>query len=109
LLAGGTAIEPNVLILQTLVLPLIWMTSRSVRQAVIVTIANAVLLGVAYAVWGGFTPEKTVAGFLTTGISAAFALAIGLWITRIAEWGSERQRLLTELTAAQADLEAASR
>lgn len=109
LLAGGTAIEPNVLILQTLVLPMIWMTSRSVRQAVIVTIANAVLLGVAYAVWGGFTPEKTVAGFLTTGISAAFALAIGLWITRIAEWGSERQRLLTELTAAQADLEAASR
>lgn len=109
LLAAGTAIEPNMLILQTLVLPLIWMTSRSTRQAVIVTLLNAVLLGIAYAAWGGFTADTTLSGFLTTGLSAAFSLAIGLWITRIARWGAERQRLLAELTAAQSGLEAASR
>ncbi|MGM1017209.1 MAG: sensor histidine kinase [Actinomycetota bacterium] len=109
LLAMGIAIEPNMLLLQTLVLPLIWMTSRTTRQAVIVTLVNAVILGVSYAIWGGFVAETTIAGFLTTGLSAAFSLALGLWITRIAAWGSERQRLLRELTAAQAGLDAASR
>ncbi len=109
LLAVGTAIEPNMLILQTVALPLIWMTSRSTRQAVIVTITNAAILGLAYAYWGRFMADTTTAGFLTAGLSAAFSLAIGLWITRIAEWGAERQRLLAELTAAQAGLAAASR
>ena len=109
LLAVGTAIEPNMLILQTIALPLIWMTSRSTRQSVIVTIVNALILGLAYAFWGRFTAETTTAGFLTAGLSAAFSLALGLWITRIAEWGAERQRLLADLTAAQSGLAAASR
>lgn len=109
LLAIGVAIEPNMLILQTLVLPLLWMTSRETRQAIIATLLNAAVLGVAYASWSGFTLEGAIAGFLTTGLSAAFAVAIGLWITHIAQWGTERQRLLAELTAAQASLEAASR
>ncbi len=109
LLAIGTSLAPNMLMLQTIVLPLIWMTSLSVRQAVLVTLANAVVLGLAYSVWGGFQPATVVAGFFTTGLSAAFSIALGLWITRIAEWGSERQRLLAELTEAQTNLEAASR
>ncbi|WP_341976126.1 sensor histidine kinase [Microbacterium sp. LTA6] len=108
LLALGVSLEPNMLLLQTLVLPLIWMTSRSTLQSVIVTVLNALILGTAYSVWGGFAPELVIAGFLTSGLSGAFSLALGLWITRIAEWGSERQRLLAELTAAQTRLEAAS-
>ncbi|WP_243231845.1 sensor histidine kinase [Microbacterium sp. CIAB417] len=109
LLAIGVMLQPNMLVLQTIVLPLIWMTSRSPRQAVVVTLVNAVVLTLAYWVWGGFAPEGLLAGALTSGLSAAFAIALGLWITRIAEWGAERQRLLAELTAAQASLEAASR
>ncbi|MFB7251381.1 sensor histidine kinase [Microbacterium sp. NPDC056234] len=109
LLAVGTAIEPNMLILQTIALPLIWMTSRSTKQSVIVTLINAVVLALAYAFWGMFAPEATIAGFLTAGLSAAFSIAIGLWISRIADWGVERHRLLTQLTAAQASLESASR
>lgn len=109
LLAIGTSLAPNMLLLQTIVLPLIWMTSRSARQSVIVTLANAVVLTLAYSVWGGFDPAVVVAGALTSGLSAAFSIALGLWITRIAEWGSERQRLLAELTEAQTSLEAASR
>ncbi|MGW8482186.1 sensor histidine kinase [Microbacterium sp. NPDC055903] len=109
LLAVGTMIEPNMLLLQTIVLPLIWMTSRSTRQSLTVTVINAVVLGLAYSAWGGFAPTTVMAGFLTSGLSAAFSIALGLWITRIAEWGSERQRLLAELTSAQADLESASR
>lgn len=109
LLATGTAIEPNLLLLQTLVLPLIWMTSRSTLQAVLVTIGNGVVLALAYAFAGDFTADALSAGFVTSGLSTAFSLALGLWITRIAEWGVQRQRLLSELTAAQAGLESASR
>lgn len=109
LLAVGVALEPNMLLLQTLVLPLIWMTSRSTLQAVLVTLGNGVVLALAYGIWGGMTVDALRAGALTSGLSTAFSLALGLWITRIAEWGVERQRLLADLTAAQAGLEIASR
>ncbi|MFJ2543471.1 sensor histidine kinase [Microbacterium sp. NPDC087589] len=109
LLAVGVAIEPNMLLLQTLVLPLIWMTSRSTLQAVLVTLGNGVVLGLAYGYWGDFTADALSAGFISSGLSTAFSLALGLWITRIAEWGVERQHLLADLTAAQAGLETASR
>jgi signal transduction histidine kinase len=39
------------------------------------------------------------------GISFVFAIVMGVWISRIAELGNERKRLLDELTAAQAQLE----
>lgn len=109
LLAAGVVREPNMLLLQTLVLPLIWMTSRSTLQAILVTIGNGVVLALAYAAWGSWAGEAFAGGFLTAGLSTAFSLALGLWITRIAQWGVERQRLLAELTAAQAGLERASR
>ncbi|HWV50731.1 MAG TPA: hypothetical protein VN035_14875, partial [Microbacterium sp.] len=109
LLAIGVAIQPSMLLLQTIVLPLLWMTARSPRQAIIATIVNAVVLTVSYWSWGGFATWALLAGSLTSGLSAAFSIALGLWITRIAEWGAERQRLLTRLTDAQASLEAASR
>ncbi|MGY1551416.1 sensor histidine kinase [Microbacterium sp. A588] len=108
LLAVGVLLDPNMLLLQTIVLPLIWMTARSVPQAVIVTLTNAVVLGLAYSVWGGFQQETVIAGFITSFLSAAFSLALGLWITRIADWGAERQRLLSDLTEAQKSLKAAS-
>lgn len=109
LLTVGVAIEPNMLLLQTLVLPLIWMTSRSTLQAVLVTVGNGVVLGLAYGYWGDFTADALSTGFISSGLSTAFSLALGLWITGIAEWGVERQHLLADLTAAQAGLETASR
>lgn len=109
LLAIGTSIEPTMMLLQTIVLPLIWMTSRSTRQSILVTLLNAVVLSIAYAASDGFSPGMLLAGIVTSGLSAAFSIALGLWITRIAEWGTERQRLLADLTAAQHGLEAASR
>ncbi|MFJ4224020.1 sensor histidine kinase [Microbacterium sp. NPDC089695] len=109
LLALGVSLEPNMLILQTLVLPLLWMTSITTRQAILVTIGNGIVLTVAYSAWGGFRADAIAAGALTCGLSTAFSLALGMWITRIAEWGVQRQRLLAELTAAQAGLETASR
>lgn len=109
LLATGTSIEPTMMLLQTLVLPLLWMVSRSTRQSIAVTVLNAVILAIAYAASGGFSPGTLLGGIITSGLSAAFSIALGLWITRIAEWGTERERLLAELTATQHGLESASR
>lgn len=108
LLAIGVSRAPNMLMLQTIVLPLIWMTSRSARQAVLVTLGNAIVLGLAYSLGGGFQPSTVLAGFFTTGLSAAFSITLGMWITSIAEWGAERQRLVADLTEAQTKLKAAS-
>lgn len=109
LLATGALVEPNMLLLQALVLPLLWMTSRSTRQAIIVTLVTGAVVALAYALGAGLTADAFTGGLVTAGLSTAFSLALGLWITRIAEWGVQRQRLLAELTAAQASLENASR
>jgi signal transduction histidine kinase len=43
------------------------------------------------------------------GLGLAFAIAFGLWISSVVEYGEERARLVGELTAAQAEIEALSR
>ena len=43
------------------------------------------------------------------GFGLAFAIAFGLWIAGVVEYGQERARLVGELTAAQAEVEALSR
>jgi signal transduction histidine kinase len=57
----------------------------------------------------GADADSVLAGATTAVFSLAFAIAIGLWIARIAEYGEERERLLSELTAAQGQVEALSR
>lgn len=68
LLAIGTSIEPTMMLLQTIVLPLIWMTSRSTRQSILVTLLNAVVLSIAYAASDGFSPGMLLAGVVTSGL-----------------------------------------
>ncbi len=109
LLTVGVWVEAHMFTMQTIVMPLIWMTSRTKKQAIRVTIALAVILGLAGSIREGFSPDGVITAFVTSFLSAAFSLAIGLWITQIAAWGSERQALLAQLTAAQDRLEAASR
>lgn len=108
-LAVGTAASAFLATLQVLAYPLMWVLGNTRRRGIIgsAVLAAAVMLG--YAIGGGFTLEAIVAGVATAGFSFAFATALGLWITSIAEYGDERSRLLDELTAAQAEVKALSR
>lgn len=65
----------------------------------------ALVVGVAFPIRLGFTPTPIVLAVVIEGISFVFAVAMGVWISRIAELGHERKRLLDDLTAAQAQLE----
>ncbi|WP_143033953.1 sensor histidine kinase [Paramicrobacterium humi] len=109
LVTVGVFVDPNMMSAQIVVMPLIWMSARSTVHAVIANICAAALFGTAYAAGGGWTSGSIGTGFTISVVSAAFSVALGLWITRIATWGVERQRLLEELTATQGELEAAHR
>lgn len=109
LTAIGTAFSTNVLTLQCLVFPLLWVLSPRTRTAIILNIVSASALAVAFVVGIGVIPGVIAQAFAIQSVSLIFSLALGLWITRIAELGNERARLLASLRAAQADSEQASR
>ncbi|WP_314138167.1 sensor histidine kinase [uncultured Plantibacter sp.] len=109
LTAVGTAFSPNVLTLQCLVFPLLWVLTPNTRNAITLNIASAATLAVGFIVGLGATPDVILQGLAIQSVSLVFALSLGLWITRIAELGDEKARLLVTLQAAQAETELASR
>ena len=107
ILAIGTAIEPSFAILQAFLYPFVWSTSPSTRSAIVANLLIAVAIVVGYAV--RYWPAGLVTGAVVAALSVGFSIALGLWITRIAEYGEERGRLLAELQAAQGQLAAMHR
>lgn len=109
LTAIGTGFSANVLTLQCLVFPLLWVLSPRTRTAIILNIVSASALAIAFVIGIGVIPGVIAQAVAIQSVSLIFSLALGLWITRIAELGNERARLLDSLQAAQAESEQASR
>ena len=105
----GVGAAPFMAMLQTLAYPLVWVIGDSRTRGIggSAVIAGSVFVGVI--IGNGADADSVLAGATTAVFSLAFAIAIGLWIARIAEYGEERERLLAELTAAQGQVEALSR
>ena len=106
-IAAGAAFEPSFAIMQAFVYPYVWATAPSVRSAIIANGFVAFSIVVGY--WISFGPSGLVTGLAVAALSGGFSIALGLWITRIAEYGEERARLLEELQAAQGQLAAMHR
>ncbi|MET0590070.1 MAG: sensor histidine kinase [Naasia sp.] len=101
--------SPNTGAVQSLVYPLIWTMAPALRSAVVQNVVFGVAATGAFVV-GMTTDIGSFGAAVAIGVSSlAFSLAFGTWITRIAEWGEERARVLAELTSAQADLATAHR
>lgn len=109
IVAVGAAFEPNILTVQIIVFPLLWVVSLSTRQAVLANIGAAVAITIGFTIGLGGAPDDLVQALFVGGLSLGFSLALGLWITSIAEYGEERQRLLDDLQTAQGELELLSR
>jgi len=109
LMTVSIAISPNTAILQAIVYPFVWTVTPSLRSAIAANVAVAVAAGTGFLIAFGPSPTGVLTAIAVTVFSFGFSLAFGLWISRIAEWGEERARLLSELTAAQGALEAAHR
>lgn len=107
LLAIGTAFEPSFAILQAFLFPFVWSTSPSTRSAIVANLLIAVALVVGYTIRSGLAGMAT--GAAIAALSVGFSIALGLWITRIAQYGEERAALLADLQAAQGQLAAMHR
>ncbi|WP_300590913.1 sensor histidine kinase [Microbacterium sp.] len=105
----GVTAAPFMAMLQTLAYPLVWVSVDTRRGGVLGSIAIGFGVFVGFVAHGGFTIESLWEGILSGGLAVVFATALGLWISSIAEYGQERARLVTELTAAQSQVEALSR
>lgn len=100
----ATAFFPGMAILQCVGYPLIWVALDRTRSAIIANVVLAVGVGAGYAIGTG----SLLAPLMTAGLSLAFSLALGLWITSIAVQSESRRALLAELQEAQAKLAAAN-
>lgn len=109
LIAAGAVFEPNILTAQIIVFPLIWVVSLTTKQAVLANIGAGILITIGFTIGLGGGIDSLVQALFVGGLSVGFSLALGLWITSIAEYGEERQRLLDDLQSAQGELELMSR
>jgi signal transduction histidine kinase len=107
IIAVGTAFEPSFAIMQAFVYPFVWSTAPTIRSALAANLFVAVAIVVGYAVRSG--PAGILPGVGVAVLSVGGSIALGLWITRIAEHGAERGRLLDELRSTQGQLAAMHR
>jgi signal transduction histidine kinase len=106
LVAGAlTSVDTSLAFMQAIAYPAVWTLLGSIRRSIIACAVLAALEIIGFLIRLGVTPDSLVIAVAIEGISFVFAVAMGVWISRIAELGNERKRLLDELTAAQAQLE----
>ena len=86
----------------------IWFFASSLREGVVVSTVQAVAISASMALQLRATGSDLLqlAGQMAVGL--AFALALGIWITRLAEKSEERAGLIERLEAAQAELAASN-
>ncbi|WP_022884522.1 sensor histidine kinase [Glaciibacter superstes] len=105
----GTFFSPNVATLQAIAFPFLWALTESVVACIVLSGLLATSIGLGFAIQQGGTPDAIMQAIMIAGLSFAFAVALGLWITKIAEKGDRHRVLLEELTAAQGELAALHR
>lgn len=103
----GAAVSfyPLMAILQCVAYPVLWVISPGLRAAILANLGLATAVAIGFMISTGDVLQ-TVA---TTALSLGFSLALGLWISRIADLSEERRALLAELQAAQEELADAHR
>jgi len=110
LVSGGlVACSPNMAVIQAITFPLLWSVIEELRVTIVAVVALAVTVFFGFLFSSGFTVQGAIQAGIIEGISLIGSLALGLWITRIAELSNERKRLIDELTAAQDKLAGLSR
>ncbi|BFM25359.1 sensor histidine kinase [Microbacterium sp. che218] len=97
-----TFLVPWLAMLQFWVFPLLWTLAASTRIAVSACFVSAASIFAALLPWTGGGSWAVMA--FVQGASFVSAVVLGLWISGISRYGSERDVLVAELTAAQSEL-----
>ncbi|WP_435092648.1 sensor histidine kinase [Clavibacter michiganensis] len=101
----GVASLSSFAIVQCVLCPLVWLLLDRVRDAVIGTLALTGSVAVGFVISFGDLPGAIPTMAVSQGLSLGGSIALGLWITRIADLSHERLHLLEGLRAAQAQVE----
>ena len=105
----GTAAAPSFATFQCLAFPLLWTLAKSLRHALVANVVAALAVGLGFVVSLGTSTDALLSTAATVGVSLAFSIALGLWITQIVTGSEERQALIQQLEATQQQLATASR
>ncbi|SDQ25025.1 sensor histidine kinase [Microbacterium sp. cf332] len=108
-LAVMTFADPSLATMQVIAYPLVWIFAPARRDGVSGSVVVGVGMFVGYAGGFVFALDAVVEALAVAVLSVAFSIAMGWWITAIAEYGQERARLLAELSEAQQQVEALNR
>ncbi|HEX4443812.1 MAG TPA: sensor histidine kinase [Galbitalea sp.] len=109
LASASTGFESSMATIQCVVYPVIWAVLIRTRTAVIANVCIAVGMGIGMFIGLDATTDAFVIASTIEGLSLIFSLALGLWITSIADTSEERRTLIHQLEAAQNELAALSR
>lgn len=101
----GVASLSSFAIVQCVLCPLVWLLLPRVRDAVIGTLVLTACVAAGFVVGFGDLPGALPTMAVSQGLSLGGSIALGLWITRIADLSRERLELLDGLRAAQAEVE----
>ncbi|WP_317231232.1 histidine kinase, partial [Clavibacter sp. MX14-G9D] len=101
----GVATMSSFAIVQCVLCPLVWLLTTSVRDAVLGTLVLTVSIALGFVAGFGDLPGALPTMAVSQGLSLGGSIALGLWITRIADLSRERLELLDGLRAAQAEVE----
>ena len=105
----GIAFFPALAILQTIAFPVIWFFGGGTRTALVANVLLVIAAAVGFLVYGGLGTDNIEQTAITETISLGFALALGLWFSRVYDGIKERQALIDQLESAQDQLAALSR
>jgi signal transduction histidine kinase len=105
----SVGLDSSMATIQCVAYPVIWTVLDRTRTAIIANVCLALGIGIGFFVGLGGTTHALVLAASIEGLSLVFSLALGLWITGIAETSAERKVLIDQLESAQEQLAALSR
>lgn len=108
----GAAFSPNVVWFQFFLYPAMWLSSKTVRGALIANVITFVAtstFAIGIVDRGPVTLRDIVIHFAFQSLGFLSSVAFGLWMAWLVSYSLERTDLLTELAGAQRKLEALSR
>ena len=105
----GVAFFPALAILQTIAFPVLWFFGGGTRTALVANVLLVAAVAIGFLFYGGLGVDNIEQTAITESISLGFALALGLWFSRVYDGIKERQALIDQLESAQEQLAALSR
>ncbi|MFT4212615.1 MAG: sensor histidine kinase [Microbacterium sp.] len=101
---AATAIAASNAVFQFWAFPALWMLVPGPRRGLPLSLALAAAVFGGFLISTGTGSGAVITALLTQGISFGFAAAMGLWQSSLYAHGRQRDRLLTELTAAHEEV-----